>query len=308
MARLHARVGTIRQLEILLAVYRTGSITGASKQLHITQPTVSVQLKKLADDVGVPLYEQIGRRLMFTEAGQEMIKSAREIMGGFDRLEMKLADLQGLKAGTLRLAVVTTSKYLIPHFLGEFVKAYPAIDIVLKVANRQQVIEQLESAEYDFYVFSHPPEHFDLEMELLSTNPLVAIAADNHPLTERKAIPFELFAEQPFLVREMGSGTRYAIDRHLSAKGLNLNVRMTIESNEAIKHCVMSGLGVSILSRQTLSLGGSEGLKELDVEHLPIPSQWYLARLSAKEMSVVARTFLEYVQAQGERLAKVLAN
>ena len=123
MARLHARVGTIRQLEILLAVYRTGSITKASKALHITQPTVSVQLRKLADDVGVTLYEQIGRRLIFTEAGLEMIKSAREILDGFDRLEMKLADLQGLKAGKLRLAVVTTSKYLIPHFLGEFVKA-----------------------------------------------------------------------------------------------------------------------------------------------------------------------------------------
>ncbi|GGB97836.1 transcriptional regulator [Marinobacterium zhoushanense] len=307
MGRLHARVGTIRQLEILLAVYRTGSITKASKLLHLTQPTVSVQLKKLADDVGVPLYEQIGRRLRFTEAGLELIKSSREIMDSFDRLEMKLADLQGLKAGTLRLAVVTTSKYLIPHFLGEFVKAHPAIDIVLKVANRQKIIEQLETAEYDFYVFSHPPENFELDMVLLSTNPLVPIAADSHPLTREKQIPFELFAQQPFLIREMGSGTRHAIDRHLKAKGLELNVRMTIESNEAIKHCVMSGLGVSILSRHTLSLGGSEGLRELDVEHLPIPSQWYLARLSAKEMSVVASTFLDYVQAQGDQLANLLA-
>ncbi|MBV1788425.1 LysR family transcriptional regulator [Marinobacterium sp. D7] len=307
MARLHARVGTIRQLEILLAVSRTGSITKASKLLHLTQPTVSVQLKKLADDVGVPLYEQLGRKLLFTEAGLELVKSAREIMESFDRLEMKLSDLQGLKAGTLRLAVVTTSKYLTPHFLGEFVKTYPAIDIVLKVANRRQIIEHLETGEYDFYVFSHPPENYELELVPFSANPLVPIAALSHPLAREKKIPFEVFAREPFLIREMGSGTRYAIDRHLSAKGLELNVRMTIESNEAIKHCVMSELGVSILSRHTLALGGSSGLKELDVEHLPIRSEWYLARLANKEMSVIASTFLDYVQAKGELFAELLA-
>ncbi|MBR9884229.1 MAG: LysR family transcriptional regulator [Oceanospirillales bacterium] len=306
MARLHARVGTIRQLEILLAVYRNGSITKASKQLHLTQPTVSGQLKKLADDVGVPLYEQIGRRLMFTEAGLELIKGAREVMDSFDRLEMKLADLQGLKAGTLKMAVVTTSKYLIPHFLGEFVKAYPAIDIVLKVANRQQIIEQLETAEYDFYVFSHPPSNFELDVIPLAANPLVPIAAESHPLARQRKIPFEQFAREPFLIREMGSGTRHAIEQHLKNAGLDLNVRMTIESNEAIKHCVMSELGVSILSRHTLALGGSEGLKELDVEHLPIRSQWYLARLAGKEMSVIASTFLDYVQAQKDRLSTLL--
>lgn len=299
MSRLHARIGTIRQLEILLAVYQTGSITAASQQLHLTQPTVSMQLKKLADAVGAPLYDQIGRQLVFTQAGFEVVEGAREVMASFERLDMNLANLKGLKAGTLRLAVVTTAKYFIPHLLGEFLQHYPDIDIVFKVGNRQQIIDRLKNGEDDFYVFSHPPEGHELELYEFLPNPLVAIAQENHPLVGQKRIPLQSFAEYPFLMREEGSGTRHAIERHLHTHQIDLNVRMTIESNEAIKHSVMSGLGVSILSAHTLMFGGSSGLKQLDVQQLPITPQWYFACLKAKQMSVVAKTFLEYVDQYG---------
>ena len=299
MARLHARIGTLRQLEILLAVHQLGSITAASKQLHLTQPTVSMQLKKLADAIGTPLYDQIGRQLVFTHAGLAVVDSARETMACFERLDMTLADLRGLKAGTLRLAVVTTAKYFIPHLLGDFLQHYPAIDIDFKVGNRQQIIDRLASGEDDFYVFSHPPENREIELHEFLPNPLVPIAPQNHPLAGQRNIPLQTFADQPFLIREAGSGTRYAIERHLQRLGIRLNVRMTIESNEAIKHAVMSGLGVSILSSHTLAFGGSSGLAKLDVEQLPIVPKWYLAQLHAKQMSVVARTFINYVDQVG---------
>ena len=299
MAKLHARIGTLRQLEILLAVYQAGSITAASKQLFLTQPTVSMQLKKLADAVGTPLYDQVGRKLIFTQAGLEVVHSAREVMGCMERLDMKLSDMQGLKRGTLRLAVVTTAKYFIPHLLGEFLQHYPDIDVDFKVGNRQQIIDRMASGEDDFYVFSHPPKNKDLDLHEFLPNPLVAIAQQDHPLAGKKNIPLQTFLDQPFLNRENGSGTRHAIEHHFEQMDAEPNIRMTIESNEAIKHAVMSGLGVSVLSSHTLAFGGSTGLVKLNVEHLPIMTKWYLANLQAKQLSVVARTFLEYVADYG---------
>lgn len=299
MARLHAKIGTFRQLEILLAVYKTGSITQAANELFLTQPTVSMQLKKLSDSVGTDLYNQVGRKLIFTEAGLVVVDSAREVMGCIEHLDMKLSDLKGLKAGTLRLAVVTTAKYFIPHLLGEFIKHYPDIDIDFKVGNRQQIIDRMGKGEDDFYVFSHPPRKQELDLHEFLPNPLVAIAEEGHPLSLQKKIPLETFLEQSFLMRESGSGTRYAIENYMEKMDIKLNSRMTIESNEAIKHAVMSGLGVSILSSHTLAFGGSAGLSRLDVQELPIMTKWYLGHLKSTKMSVVAETFLEYVIEHG---------
>lgn len=304
MSRISARIGTLRQLEILLAVYRHGSITAASNALHLTQPTVSMQLKKLADGVGAPLYDTVGRSLVFTEAGLAVVDSAREVLACIDRLGMTLADLQGMKAGTLKLAVVTTAKYFIPHLLGDFLRHYPMIDVDFKVGNRQQIIDRLGSGEDDFYVFSHPPQDQQLALHQFVPNPLVAIAPQNHPLAGTGELSLAEFARQPFLMRESGSGTRHAIERHLERSGVALNVRMTIESNEAIKHSVMSGLGVSILSQHTLGFGGSSGLVTLPVSGLPITTQWFLARLPGKQLSLVAQTFLDYVEQEGR--AKLL--
>lgn len=295
MALLHARIGTFRQLEILLAVYQEGSITQASKALFLTQPTVSMQLKKLADAVGAPLYDQVGKKLVFNATGLEVVRCAREVMDSVERLDMKLADMKGLKRGTLRLAVVTTAKYFIPHLLGEFLKQYPTIDFELNVGNRQAIIDRMENGEDDFYVFSHPPQTQDLVLHEFLSNPLVAIAPEGHSLANRKQIPLQTFIDQSYLFREHGSGTRHAIERHLENQGVQVNSRITIESNEAIKHAVMSGLGVTILSSHTLAFGGNAGLIQLDVESLPIVTRWYLANLRSKQLSVVAQAFLNYI-------------
>jgi DNA-binding transcriptional LysR family regulator len=299
MSSLQTRIGTLRQLEILLSVHKTGSITAASKALFITQPTVSMQLKKLADAIGTPLYDQHGRKLIFTSAGVEVVKSAREILGCLDRLDMKLADLQGLKTGRLSLAVVNTAKYFIPHLLAEFLKLYPNIDINFKVGNRQQIIERINTGEDDFYVFSHPPKQWDLDLHEFLPNPLMAIVQEGHPLSEKTHITLDEFVAQPFLIREQGSGTRFALEQHFQKYNINVNVRMTIESNEAIKHAVMSGLGVTVLSSHTLAFGGNAGVMALPVQGLPIQTTWYLANLKQKQLSVVAQTFLDYVESQG---------
>ena len=300
-SRLQTRIGTLRQLEIFLAVYDLGSITAASEALHLTQPTVSTQLKKLADDVGMPLYQRVGRGREFTDAGRALAATAREVLESFERLDMTLADLRGLKAGTLRIAVVTTSKYFIPHLLGSFCEQYPQVDLQFRVGNREQIIQRLHDGLDDLYVFSHPPEDADIEVTDFLPNPLVAIAPVDHPLAAKQGLSLTDLAGEPFLMREQGSGTRHAIERHLARQEARLNVRMTIESNEAIKHAVMSGLGVSILSEHTLAYGGSDGLVTLDIATLPIESTWYLVRLRSRRLSPIAETFLDYLQHEGQQ-------
>jgi DNA-binding transcriptional LysR family regulator len=303
-SRLHSYIGTFRQLEILQAVYVHGSITAATEALHLTQPTISMQLKKLSDAIGLPIYDQVGKKLVFTEAGIAAVDAARDILARFEDLEIQLSDFKGLKAGTLRLGVVTTAKYFIPHLLGEFCKLYPAIDVQMNVANRGQILERLERGEDDFYVFSHPPETDEIELFDFLPNPLVAIAPLGHPMTKKGKITLAEFAQYPFLMREPGSGTRYAIEEHMKKYGIKLNLKMTIESNEAIRHAVMAGLGVSILSSHTLSYGGHVGLQEINVSRIPIVLNWQLARLKSKRMSIIASTFLDYVNTQGR--AKLL--
>ncbi|MBU2712786.1 LysR family transcriptional regulator [Zooshikella sp. WH53] len=299
-SRLHAHIGTIRQLEIFLAVYEGGSITAASETLHLTQPTVSMQIKKLVEAIDMPLYEQVGRKLLFTDAGHSLATTAKDVLSSFIDLETKLSDLRGLKAGTLKIAVVTTSQYFIPHLLGPFCERYPAIDIQLKVANRQQVIDRLSAGKDDFYVFSHLPEDIAIETIEFLPNPLIAIAPQHHPLAAKKRIQLETITDAPFLMREQGSGTRFAIEEFMKEHQIQFNLKMTIESNEAIKHAVMSGLGISILSAHTLAFGGRSRLVELPIKALPIKTHWYFAWLQGKQLSIIANTFLNYVQSEGK--------
>lgn len=298
--RLHARVGTIRQLEILLAVREEGSIKAAAERLHLTQPTVSMQLKKLSDAIDMPIFERAGSRRITTEAGQALIDTAAEVLQQFSLLEERLAALRGLRAGTLRLAVVTTSKYFIPHLLGPFCERYPGVEVTFHVGNRQQIIQRLEAGQDDLYVFSHPPEDVDIDTMDFLPNPLVAVVPERHPLVGEEApVALQRFLSFPFISREQGSGTRHAIAQHMRDQGVTLRPRMTIESNEAIKHAVMSGLGVTILSAHTLSFGGHSGLVTVPVDSLPIQAHWYLVKHPRRQLPPVAQAFQDYLADEG---------
>lgn len=299
-SRLHAQVGTLRQLEILLAVHDHGSINGAAKALHLTQPTVSMQMKKLSEAINTPLYDITHRKLVFTDAGLELAKTAVEVLDSFARLDLSLDRMRELKSGTLRLAVVNTSQYFIPHLLGPFCERYPGIDVQLKVGNRQQTIERLKQGVDDFFVFSHPPQDIETESIEFLRNPLVAIAHEDHPLAKRKRVSLQELLNEPFLIREQGSGTRHAVEQFMQQHDAKLNIKMTIESNVAIKHSVMSKLGVSILSAHTLTFGGQTGLAKLPVTGFPIDSHWFFVWSKTKRQTVIASEFLEFVQKEGK--------
>jgi DNA-binding transcriptional LysR family regulator len=288
---------TFRQLEVFEAIARLGSFTRAAEELFLTQPTISMQAKKLAETVGLPLFEQLGKKVFLTDTGRELHKTCREIFKHLSHFEMTVADLKGLKQGTLRLAVVTTAKYFAPRLLGPFCQQYPGIQVSLKVSNRERVLERLADNQDDLYILGQPPEELDAIAEPFLDNPLVVLAPAGHPLAGKNKIPLARLAQEPFLLREPGSGTRKALERLFADHGLTIKVRMELGSNEAIKQAIIGGLGVSVLSRHTLALDAPMGqLAVLNVTGFPIQRQWHVVYPAGKQLSIVARTFLDYLK------------
>ncbi len=294
---------TLHQLKVFEEVARSGSFTKAAEEMFLSQPTVSQQIKQLTKAVGIPLFEQIGKRIYLTEAGKEVLSACKDISEKMSQLEMTLADLKGLKQGNLRLAVITTAKYFVPRLLGQFRHRYPGIKIALQVTNRKQVLDRLSENVDDLYILGQPPEGLDINLRPILENALVAIAPSNHPLAGEKNISLQRLAQEPFIIREAGSGTRMAVEQFFAENRVEINVEMEIGSNEAIKHAIVGGLGVSVLSRHVLALEGTKGLLTiLDVEGFPIQRHWYIVYPSTKQLSVVASTFLEYLLNEGKQM------
>jgi DNA-binding transcriptional LysR family regulator len=290
------RHATLRQLQVFETIVRLGSFTRAAEELFLTQPTVSMQIKKLTDVIGLPLFEHVGRNVEPTEAGMELYEAIRDMFSTLSNLEMKISDLKGMKRGRLRLGVITTAKYFAPEVLGEFSVLYPGIDVALKVSNRDSIIERMRNNEDDLYIMGQAPsDELEVEAFPIAPNPLVVMAPRNHPLVGKKKIPLKRIAEEPFILREPGSGIRDATLRTFDSMGLRPNVRMELGSNEAIKHAIVGGLGISVLSLHTLTLEGTQGPVEiLDVQGFPIMRQWYLVFPKGKELSLVSKAFMEF--------------
>ncbi len=293
---------SLRQLEVFEAIARLGSFTRAAQALHLTQPTVSMQIRKLSDAVGMRLFEQVGKKIYLTDAGRAFHESCREMFETLDRFEMTAANMKGLTQGRLRLAVVTTAKYFAPRLLGGFCERFPGVDASLEVTNRERVLERLRDNQDDLYIFGQPPAEVDVDAVSFLRNPLVALGPPDHPLAGRTRVPLAELAGYPFLAREPGSGTRRAVERMLREHGLELEVRMELGSNEAIKQSVAAGMGVSVLSQHTL-VGGAGDVCLLDVEGFPIERQWYLVYPKGKQLSVAARAFQDYLLQEGSRIA-----
>lgn len=303
------RHATLRQLQVFEAIVRLGSFTRAAEELFLTQPTVSMQIKKLADAMGLPLFEHVGRNVRPTEAGLELYESCRRIFENLANLEMKIADLKGVRRGRLRLAVITTAKYFTPEILGDFCRLYPGIEVALKVTNRERIIERMDANEDDLYIMGQTPtDHAGIDAYEFAPNPLVVLAPRGHPLVGKKAIPLARIAEEPIILREPGSGVRDAMLKAFDRAGVRPQVRMELGSNEAIKHAIVGGLGLSVLSLHTLTLEGTDGpVAILDVEGFPIIRQWYIAHPRGRELSLVARAFLEFVLDSRPRMRERMA-
>jgi len=296
---------SLRQLKVFESVARNLSYTRAAEELYLTQPTVSIQIKQLSEIVGQPLFEQVGKRIYLTDAGSELLKVCREILEGLSRFEMYISDIKGVKTGKLRLAVITTAKYIIPRILGQFCQRFPGIDVSLKVTNRERVLQRMHENLDDIYIFGNPPDNIDVHTEIFMENPLIVLASSKHILSKEKNIVPERLADEYFIIREPGSGIRLSTDQFFAEHNVKIKVRMELGSNEAIKQAVAAELGIAVLSAHTMvSDWNSEELAYLDVRGFPIRRQWYLTYPRDKQQSVVALAFMDFMHKEGSAIGK----
>ncbi len=289
---MNLRHATLHQLRIFLAVARHSSFARAAEALHLSPPTLSLQVKQLADTVGQPLFEQLGKKIYLTAAGRTLAEACQDIENRLERLSQDLLALQGVERGSLKLAILTTVKYTVPKLLGGFCAAHPGIEVAMFVGNRENLLQRLVANEDDLYIMGQPPEHMDVVCEAFANNPLVLVAPPNHPLVGQHSLPPQRLAGEPFILREPGSGTRLTTERFFATHGITLKNRLEVGSNEAIKQTVAGGLGLAVLSATTvvseLALGE---LVTLDVQGFPLIRRWQVVYPKGKQPSAAAQAF-----------------
>ncbi|MCL5980573.1 LysR family transcriptional regulator [Acidithiobacillus sulfuriphilus] len=290
------RHATLHQLKIFAAVARHMSFARAAEELHLTPPALSIQVKQLADAIGQPLFDQIGKKIYLTPAGEALTAACQDVLDRLERLTQELAALQGLEKGSLKIATLSTAKYFIPRLLGSFCAEHPGIDTALFVGNREALLERLVRNQDDLYILGQPPEHMNVAAESFADNPLVVVARSDHPLMPEKDIAPSRLRNVPFILREPGSGTRLAAEKFFERHGVALKTRMEFGSNEAIKQAVAGGLGITVLSASTIRAELASGeLAVLDVRGFPLERKWYVVYPAGKHLTPIVRAFMEFL-------------
>lgn len=294
---------TLRQLAVCEAAARHSSFTRAAEELHLSQPAVSMQVRQVEDELGLALFEKNGKQLHCTEAGLEVQRYAQEIKLQLTDLESVIASLKGVQSGHLRLSVASTANQFSTRLLAAFVAAHPGVSFSLDVTNRKQLLHQLANNQTDMVLMGQPPEDAGLESLQFMDNPLVVVAAPNHPLASvKKTIACEQLADEVFVAREADSGTRMAMNRFFESKGITLRAGVEMTSNEAIKQTVAAGLGLALVSIHTLELELETGrLVVLDVQGMPIKRHWHMVHRSGKRLTPVVHAFQQFLLSQEAR-------
>ena len=294
---------TLQQLRLFEAVARHGSFTRAAQELFLTQPAVSIQVKRLEESVGCALFEHHGRRFHLTAVGKELYTAARDVLGRLRTLEGTVRSMQDTVAGPLQLAAVTSAKYFVPHLLGAFLNRYPDTEPRLKVTNRENALARLDEGRDDLVFMGQVPDQLPVEAFPFLPNVLVVVAHPHHPLVGAREIPLERLAEERFFMREPGSGTRKAVDQLVAEHRITIAPYMELGSGEAIKQAVMAGLGVSVISLYNLRLElVAEQIAVLDVAGFPLQRRWYAVHSKERQLSLAATTFLEFILAEAESI------
>jgi DNA-binding transcriptional LysR family regulator len=277
---------TLRQLDTFLEVARQLSVSRAAELLHVTQPAVSMQVRQLEEIVGMPLYEQVGRKIRLTDAGIDFETYAIGAVAQLKQLEDAMAQRRGLKKGRVTLAMVSTAKYFVPMLLVKFRKRFPDIEISLQIHNREGISQLLARNEIDLVIMGRSPDTLDCVATAFATNPLGVISSPEHPLSRRRGAPLAVLDGEEFVVRESGSGTRHAMERLFAENGIHPRIVMEMPSNETIKQAVMAGMGLSFLSLRTIRHELASGhLVLLDIVGLPLVRHWHITHLAAKRLS-----------------------
>lgn len=286
---------SLHQLLVFASVARNKSMTKAAEELYMSQPAVSIQVKKLQEHFEIELFEVIGKQLYLTEAGKELYETQKRIQAELENLDMAFHEFKGSLRGDLKIIVVSTAKYFMPYLLGYFRKQYENINISLKVTDRIELIEHLKQNRYDLAVVSMLPDDVELEIQEFLENPLQITAPIEHPLVKEKGLTLKQLKDYDFVIREKGSGTRMVMEELFRKAKISPEIVMELSTNEAVKQAIMAGIGLSVISDHSMVLERSMNrIKVLDVEGFPYINTWKLVYLKGKKLSPVSRSFLDF--------------
>ena len=299
------RNATLRQLKVFEAVARQLSFSRAAEELHLTQPAVSAQVRALEQHAGLPLFEQLGKKVFLTPAGRQMLESSRAILEQVQAAEHSLATFRGVKGGRLNVSVISAGDYFFPKLLVAFAGRHEGIELNFGVCNREELLAQLEANATDLAIMVRPPSQPDMVAEPFAPHPYVVVANTSHPLVGKRRISMDSLLGEPFIVRERGSDTWNSMEDGFGARVDKLNVVMQIKSTETIKQAVIAGMGLSFLSAHTLSreLQARE-LAVLDVRGLPLMLHWYVVHRTGKRLPPVAQAFKGFLLEEGAALVE----
>lgn len=286
------------QLRVFQAVARRLSFTRAAAALGRTQPAVSVQMRQLERRLGLDLFEHVGRKVHLTDAGRQLLVAVQRLMAGVDEVAQVVAELKGMRRGTLRVGGVSTAgEYVLPPLLRSFREGHPDIDVNLVVDNRAGILQRLYDNELDFAVMGRVPPAAALEEERILPNPLVVVAGPEHPFARKRRVPLTALRDDTWLFREEGSGTRLALERHFDELGFRPPHRLVLSGNSAVKQAVIAGLGVAVLPRAALGLErATRSLVVLDVQGFPLERHWHVVRLRDKRLPPPAEAFAALIR------------
>lgn len=299
------RHATIRQLQVFEAIARHKSFTRAAEELHLTQPTVSMQVKKLADALEVDLFELIGRKVFLTQAGETLYDAAKDILEKLEVSEDHIKNQKGFSGGRVKFSVVSSAQYFVPKVIYDFVERYPEVKVAMNVGNKEQLLERIQKNEDDFYILGEPSDALNIESFQLAPNPLVFIAHKSNPLAKQSRIKLSELANVPFLMREKGSGKRAQVEKAFQKQNFNPNIKMILGGNELVRLGVLQNLGVAVASLATVINYVEQGeLVILDVEGFPIHRHWYLVTSKGKMLSIAAQKLIELLKIEIKSLNK----
>jgi len=299
---------TLRQLKVFEAVARRLSFSRAAEELHLTQPAVSTQIRTLEGHVGMALFEQLGKKIYLTQAGDELLHFCRAIIGQFDEAHAAMAQLKGIAGGKLNVAVISAGDYFFPQLMVAFARQHPGVRLNLMVHNREELLGELAANRTDLAVMVRPPAELDTQNDAFAPHPYVIVGAPDHPLAGRGPVPMAELIRQPFVIRERGSDTWFSMEEAFGQHLAGLNVAMEIKSTETIKQAVIAGIGLGFLSFHTIGRElAARSLVVLEAEGFPLMLNWYVVHRREKRLPPVARAFRQFLLDEGaDRIAGLM--